>query len=480
MEMIKVKQLDASNCKLECSNATLYSLSDVFSYMVPNPQFIPKVKSGQWDGKIRLVNSRNKTMPVGLLNRLQNYCNHMEMQLVSEVSIEPNDFSEDECEAFVQSLELQITPRDYQIQAFIHAIRNQRSLIVSPTGSGKSLILYLTTEFCVQLGLKVLVIVPTVNLVTQMAQDFLNYSEGRRDVKQIRSGTDKEFDSDVVISTWQSLQRMDKSDFSSVDAVIVDECHLATGAVLQKILNYCSNADFRLGTTGTLTGEKVHEMMLIAAIGEPKQFVTTDDLIRDNVLSPLKINCLVLRHEQSPSIYDYQSEIDYIINHHARNRYIINLTKSLKGNTLVLFSRVETHGKVLYEMLEKENLAQNLFFMAGETKGEVRENIRQHVRENADGNIIVASSGVFSTGIDIPALHNVIFASPTKSKIRVLQSIGRILRVHGSKETAVVYDIVDKLITSPKNYAYQHFEERYRYYIEEDFDTDLYEISLST
>jgi len=313
-----------------------------------------------------------------------------------------------------------------------------------------------------------------------MKSDFEEYSENidNLPVQEVYAGKSKEVSSPIMISTWQSLQNLERDWFDQFDTVVVDETHLATGNTLQKILNYCTNADFRVGLTGTLTGEKIHEMLLIGAIGEPKKIISTSELIDNDMLSDLKIKCLLLNHNNAPKNMSYQEEISYLISHQKRNTFIINLAKSLKGNTLILFNYVENHGMVLYDMIKDEIIDKNIFFMSGDTKAELRENIRQHVRNDYSDNIILASSGVFSTGVNIPALHNVIFSSPTKSKIRVLQSVGRILRKHDSKNVATVYDIADKIYPNKRNYVYTHFEERYRYYIEEDFDVKYFEVSI--
>lgn len=482
MDKITLSFLNHSYCKIDCDYGILQELSDVFSYFIPSAKFHPKVKAKKWDGKIRLVDTRRKIVPSGLVHRLKNYCKHKEYDFECTFNIDETDFTKEEALSFIETLDMPFEIRDYQVDAFVHAVKKQRSILVSPTGSGKSAIIYLLMRLFFELDRKVLMIVPTVNLVTQMKADFVEYSQNIDElpVQEVYAGKSKQVSSPIMISTWQSLQNLDKEWFEQFDTVVVDETHLATGNTLQKILNYCVNADFRVGLTGTLTGEKIHEMLLIGAIGEPKKIISTSELIDNQMLSDLKIKCLILNHKDSPPKMNYQEEISYLIAHEKRNQFIIDLAATLKGNTLILFNYVENHGLVLYEQMEKYIDDKNIFFMSGDTKAELRENIRQHVRSNHSDNIILASSGVFSTGVNIPALHNVIFSSPTKSKVRVLQSVGRILRKHDSKNVATVYDIADKLYSNKKNYVYSHFEERYRYYIEEDFNVKYYEISLNS
>jgi len=481
MEIVKAEFRNQSEIKVNCSLAVLQELSDVFSYFIPSAKFHPKYKAKRWDGRIRLVNMRTKTMPYGLLNRLKNYCKFKDYQFESDFEFELAEFTKEDALEFIEGLKMPFEVRDYQVDAFVHAVKKQRSVLVSPTASGKSAIIYLMMRLFYEMDRKVLMIVPTVNLVTQMKQDFEDYAVNLEPlpVQEVYAGKSKEVQAPIMISTWQSLQNLDRNFFYNFDTVVVDETHLATGNTLQKILNSCIHADFRVGLTGTLTGEKVHEMLLIGSIGEPKKIISTSELIENQMLSDLKIKCLILNHKLSSLKMDYQEEIQYLISHEKRNNYIINLAKKLQGNTLILFNYVENHGLVLFNQIEKEVSDKNIFFMSGDTKAELRENIRQHVRNHHSDNIILASSGVFSTGVNIPALHNVIFASPTKSKVRVLQSIGRVLRRHDTKETATVYDIADQIYRKKNCYVYSHFQERYKYYIEEDFDVKYFEVDLA-
>jgi len=176
----------------------------------------------------------------------------------------------------------------------------------------------------------------------------------------------------------------------------------------------------------------------------------------------------------------YQEEIQYLISSEARNKFIKNLAVSLGKNTLVLYQMVDKHGKILYNMIKNTKNIGNrkVFFVHGGVDTDEREEIRR-IMEIENDAIIVASFGTFSTGINIRNLHNIIFAMPTKSSIRTLQSIGRGLRKSETKSSAVLFDIADDLRSGKKlNYTLSHFEERIRIYSEEKFKFKIYKISL--
>jgi superfamily II DNA or RNA helicase len=213
-------------------------------------------------------------------------------------------------------------------------------------------------------------------------------------------------------------------------------------------------------------------------LGPSYKVTKTDELMKQGHLSQLDIQCIVLKH--SPQRFEtYEDEIQYLISHEKRNNFITNLSLDLKGNTLVLFSRVETHGAILYEKIN--NIKQGdrkVFFIHGGVDTEERELARE-ITERETNAIIVASYGTFSTGINIRNLHNVIFASPSKSRIRNLQSIGRVLRKGKDKVKATLYDIADDCTyNSRKNYTLNHLIERIKIYNEENFNYEIVTIQL--
>jgi len=237
----------------------------------------------------------------------------------------------------------------------------------------------------------------------------------------------------------------------------------------------------RFGFTGTLDGSQTHKLVLEGLFGAVKKVTTTAELIDQKHLSQFQIKAIVLSYTEETRKalkgIDYQSEIDYINNNVQRNAFIANLTASLKGNTLVLFKIID-HGKNLFNLINLKCSEQKVYYVDGAVDGLLREDIRRAIEEEKNG-IIVASLGTFSTGVNIKNLHNIIFASPSKSRIKTLQSIGRGLRLGNNKEIATLYDIVDDISwKSKKNYTHLHFLERVKMYDDEKFDYKIYNVNL--
>ena len=244
----------------------------------------------------------------------------------------------------------------------------------------------------------------------------------------------------------------------------------------------CTESKYRIGCTGTLDGTQTHRLVLEGLFGPVYQSTTTSELIENKQLADFKIKCLILKYPDNvckeSRDWDYQSEMDYIVSNQKRNEFIRNLVLSLEGNTLILFQYVEKHGKGLFELIKEKAGKRHVFFVFGGTDVEVRESIRA-ITEKESNAIIVASYGVYSTGVNIRNLHNVIFASPSKSKIRNLQSIGRGLRIGENKKEATLFDIVDDLrIGKHVNYTLKHFIERVKIYEDEKFLYKFYNIEL--
>ena len=370
-------------------------------------------------------------------------------------------------------------PRNYQIDAVYDALRYNRKLLISPTASGKSLMIYSVVRYYAEKNKKILLVVPTTSLVEQMFKDFQDYGwDAENYCHRIYAGKEKTNEYPVTITTWQSIYKLKRPFFKDFDVVIGDEAHLFKSKSLISIMTKMDAAKYRFGFTGTLDGTQTHKWVLEGLFGPSYKVTQTRELIDKGHLSKLQIHILILKHK--PRKFEvYEEELQHIITHQKRNNFIKNLVLDLKGNTLVLFSRVETHGQPLYELIN--NSIQNdrkVFYVHGGVDAEERERIRE-ITETEKNAIIVASYGTFSTGINIKNLHNVIFASPSKSRIRNLQSIGRVLRKGDSKTQAVLYDIADDIThLSRRNYTLNHLIERIKIYNEEKFNYEIVQIDL--
>jgi superfamily II DNA or RNA helicase len=484
-----IRNKDEAFVQIECTDGISYELREHFTFQVPGYQFTPQYRARLWDGKIRLFDSRTKQLYRGLVPYIAKFCEEREYDWEYENEDYDEEFSLSEANEFVERLRPKHVPRDYQLDAFVHAIRTRRSLLLSPTASGKSLIIYLLSRFLQYRGMKKgLIIVPTVSLVEQLTTDFEDYSETNgwnvsNNIHKVYQGKDKDSDKFLTISTWQSLYKMPKQWFAQFDFVIGDEAHQFKAKSLTDIMTGLTNAKYRIGTTGTLDGTKTHKLVLEGLFGTVRKVITTKELMDAKHLAEFQIKCLLLRHSESicqaSKNFTYQQEIEYLVLNESRNRFISNLAVSLDGNTLVLFQYVDKHGKILHKQIsDKVGLDRKVFFISGDTNVDIREEVRKIVESETNA-IIVASFGTFSTGINIRNLHNIIFASPSKSRIRNLQSIGRGLRTSDTKTSAQLFDIADDMRHKKhENYTLRHFSERIKLYGEEKFKFKVYKIEL--
>jgi superfamily II DNA or RNA helicase len=475
---------DEAFIQFECDRNVAQELSDFFCFFVPGFQFTPAYKSRVWDGRIRLADLRNFTIYHGLVPYIETFCKERNytLEIDSDVNSTEN-YSVVEAEQFISTLNIPLEVRDYQLKSFIHAVRNKRILLLSPTASGKSLIIYLILRHLQLENKKGLLIVPTTSLVEQMYKDFADYGyDSDQYCHRQYSGKEKHTNKFITITTWQSIYKNDKEYFEQFEFVFGDEAHQFKAKSLTTILTGCSNASYRIGTTGTLDGTQTHKLVLEGLFGPVYKATSTAELMEKGQLASFKIKCLILKYDEpickQARDWDYQSEIDYIVKSKPRNDFIKNLVLSLKGNTLVLFQFVEKHGKELHALIKEHAKNRHVFFVFGGTDVEIRESVRAITEKEKDA-IIVASYGTFSTGVNIRNLHNIIFASPSKSRIRNLQSIGRGLRLGDNKEEATLFDISDDFrIGKYTNYSLHHFVERVKIYDDEKFNYKFYNINL--
>jgi superfamily II DNA or RNA helicase len=502
MEKIIVKKKNEVFLHVVTEPGIEMELTEHFCFFVPGYKFMPAYKNRMWDGKIRLFDLRKKVIYGGLFKYIKEFAQARGYELICEDNSmygRPDTEELHDIESFLNSLSLSvngvgITPRSYQLDALSRALQEKKSLLLSPTASGKSLIIYLAIRYHLEMNQgNVLLIVPTTSLVEQMYSDFGDYSGTDEwnvgdNCHKIYSGKEKyNIKQRVIITTWQSIYKENSNWFQDFGMVVGDEAHNFKAKSLTSILEKCVNAKYRIGTTGTLDGSQTHQLVLEGLFGPVFKVTTTKKLMEENSLSQLDIFVLLLKYSDEycklVSKMKYQDEIDFIVKYEARNNFIANLAMDQEGNSLILFQFVDKHGKPLHDLLKKkfDELPRNtrrLFYVSGETDVDTREEIRA-ITEKQDNAIIVASMGTFSTGINIKRLHNIIFASPSKSQIRVLQSIGRGLRKSADGIDTKVFDIADDLHwKSKKNYTLLHAAERIKIYSKEKFDYKIHDINI--
>lgn len=492
--MITVTKKDEVHLLIDTDPSTAKEIVDFFTFEVPGAKFMPAYRNRMWDGKVRLFNMYTRELYLGLLDYLKEFADQLEYKIKIDMEDVGEPISSTYINNLVQELNLQsngrkIEIRDYQLEAVTRAINRGRTLLLSPTGSGKSLIIFTLVHYHSKLGRKQLIVVPTTSLVEQMYGDFADYAsatdwDASENCHRIYSGKEKTNDAPIVISTWQSIYKFPKSWFDSFDVIYGDEAHLFKAKSLTTLMEKLTHTPYRVGTTGTLDGAKTNKLVLEGVFGPVHKVTTTKKLMDDKQLADLKIVCLLIEYPDEQrkvvSKMTYQEEIDWIIGNTKRNNLLSNLALSQTGNTLLLYQFVEKHGKILYNLIkDKANANRKIFFVYGGTDAEQRNQIRGLTEKETDA-IIIASYGTFSTGINIRNLHNVIFASPSKSRIRNLQSIGRGLRQGDQKETCNLFDVGDDLSwKSKRNFTLDHMLERIKLYNEESFKYKVAKVQIN-
>jgi superfamily II DNA or RNA helicase len=492
MSIITVEKVNESHIKVQSESGIQMELSDFFSFENPQAKFI-KYQSNYkyWDGNIRLYNRRNKLLPAGLLRHLEYFAQERGYKIEGYQHTSEN-ISAAEVIDFCKSLDLisnykSIFPYEHQLKAITKALRYRRVVLESSTSSGKSLIAYVISRYLLNKGLKGLIVVPTLGLVEQMHNDFIDYSTNNKwdvqnNVYKIYADQNKFVNYPLFVSTWQSIFDLENKDwFKQFDFVIFDEAHKCVAKSLIRVAENLTKASYRIGMTGTVQDGLVPKLTLEGHIGPITKIATNKEMIEKGISTDVSIKAIILKYN-SADCYNtaqeknYQKEIEYIVTNHKRNKFITNLALSLKENTLITFQYIEKQGDLLYSLLKKGN--KKVFYLQGKSEVEERESVRR-ICEKENGVVILASTLIFQEGVSIKNLHNIILAMPTKSKIRLLQTIGRGLRLHDNKLKCKLFDIVDDLrFDDYINYSLKHYLERIKVYNREEFNYHIYNVNL--
>ena len=485
---IHIHYYNAAHVQISCENhGILNEISDHFSFEIEGARFNPLVKNHMWDGHIHLLNRSNNTIYAGLLPHIIKFAEDRKYQYTIDqklfnVLAKNADFNGAE---YIKSLNIKsIIPHDFQINAVEHIIKHKRCLCLSPTSSGKSFLIYCLLRWYLQnLKGKILVIVPLIDLTQQLLEEFKQYSsfDIASEVHLIHGGIDKLSDKRIICSTWQSLYKMPKKYFEQFDAILFDECHETLCSKASKgIADKCVNAEYRVGLTGTIKKTKLNRLVLEGNTGELLQVTTTKKLMDDGKVSKLSIKCVILKYP--PSIrkdnkkLSYDEEKRFITQYATRNKIIAKLAIGIKDENVLILSKSLDHIAALQE--ELEHSGKKIFVITGDTDTDIR--IKNKLETELLTNvIIIATEKIFSTGISVKNLQNLIMTTGGKSNTRILQSIGRILRLDGKLNKCTLYDFVDDFsFGKKKNYMLKHFFERVQIYGEEGFEFVLNNINL--
>jgi superfamily II DNA or RNA helicase len=499
-DLILYKQNEAK-ISVQCNATITKELRNYFSVKADNYRFHPLYKQGIWSGDLYFFDARDNTIGIGLKNELYKFAKLGKYTIESKFT-NASKLEESEFRKFIDTLnlptEINGNPfelRDYQFQAAFDACKHKILNIKSVTSSGKSLIIYIILRYFESLKMKSILITPSVSLVHQMFSDFESYGwEYVADkCHMIYAGQKKVFSCPVIISTYQSLYK-DTSLFQHFDALLIDEVHgnSSEAKSLKKIAFGCVNASYRIGFSGTFPNEKTGDWLsIVGSTGPIVEYSTYKKLQEDGHIANLKIFSVILQYNKKVKLEayeqclkDYQEETDFVNNQESRMMFIAKMAQNVKKNTLILFTKKDKHGYPLHKMISDQVKDKRIIYIDGDTDAKEREKLRHEI-EKEDNCIVLATYGVFSQGISIRNIHTLIFASGYRSKIKVIQSIGRALRKMKDKDSATLMDLVDDLsfIDRKKNikfinYAMKHHKERTQIYADENFDVKTIKFNL--
>ena len=429
-----------------------------FAIEDPKLKWTPAVRAGHSDGKVYFIHKKNLTFQLGLTPLIEQKL--IEHGYKYENNIERIEYSHTPASQLAEELLLPFTPYEFQLDGVDYILGNEKGIVQSATGSGKSLIIYMAIEAIIDdADAKVLLLVPDIGLVNQMKSDILSYAEDmdETDLHCIYGGKEKDADKQIIISTWQSIYDMkaDSTLFQSVTDILVDEVHMAQAGSYQKLFNKMNNVRRRFGLTGTMPKDLIEKLKLIGTFSEVKQIVTARELIDMGLATETFVQPIFLKYTEEQRVLSlpnpneettkYLKEMAFIKEHKERMsviiKHVIKTARHDNGNSIVLFRNV-AYGKKLYQIIKKNH--EHTFFVSGEVDGETREEIRKNMSKYTDA-ILVGTSKIMEKGINIPSLRYSHIVQNTKAETGIIQGLGRLMRLADDKEASICFDYVDDL-----------------------------------
>lgn len=478
----------------------IFELRNKYSFYAPNYKWNKKYKLGYWDGKISMINLKDNRIYAGLLKNITDHLDSEGIDYINDTDLaEGQEIDIDQVHSFYKKIKGPFKPHDSQAESFQDCIQTGRNIVLAPTSNGKSYIIHGLNAYYKLKKQKTLIIINRSQLVLQLKSNFED-EYGSKELYTTSTIYDKNQDTDVVITTWQSIVDMPASWFKQFKTIIADEVHTFKAKSLISIIDKCSHIRNRHGFTATLDNDCVTDAMTLEGMfGKPFQSITLQEQIEQGISARPIIYAVVIKYpvqdrkdlieairqakneaasagKKSTAAIDFIVESKMLEENERRTNLITNIAKMQKGNTLIAFKNKD-HGKSIIENL-RTKVTHETFFVNSTVKKEKRFEIQKYIETLMESTSVV-SFGTFSTGINIPNLNNLIIGSQVKSEITVPQLIGRMIRLCEGKTTANVIDICDDLShAGKKNIFLRHFEKRMKFYIKNNFEVKLKVITL--
>lgn len=476
MKTCKIIIKDEVNIKLDGLDPnTRRKCSDKLKFFLPHAYHMPAYKLGRWDGTVRFCDVGGRTY-LNLLDDLmpiimkEGYEFRVEDQRQDHGVLEFDEVSEtywkDQGVVWPEGHPAEGEPimlRDYQIEIINKFVENPQALQEVATGAGKTIMTATLSHIVEKYG-RSIVIVPNKDLVRQTEEDYINCGLDAG----VYFGDRKDYGKMHTICTWQSLNQMlkdtkvGKADIQAfiedVVCVMVDEVHQAKADVLKDLLtSVFANVPIRWGLTGTIPKEDWNTASIRASLGNVVHRLAAKTLQDEGYLSKCHIE--VIQTQETAEYSNYQSELKFLLEDKKRLDYVANkiMEISQTGNTLVLVDRINA-GKGL-----QERLPEDVVFVSGDMKTDARKQEYKEIN-TATNSITIATYGVAAVGLNIPRIFNLVMIEPGKSFVRVIQSIGRGVRIAKDKDFVQVWDM-----TSRCKFSKRHLTERKKYYKEAEY-----------
>jgi len=522
----------------QASRIEYHQIKIWLSRKVKGWRFLPAVKMGLWNGEVSYFD--NGKVNLGLWKECYKGCKEIDVTF----NIENRDEFPINRDVTLQSVQefckdffkyhrvkdkdgnlIPFIPYDYQIETAYKILKNRYCMAEVATSGGKSLIISIVFFYTLKRidpNAKFLIIVPSINLVTQFYDNIMEYNYGQnmmsdadiRDrkiqaliednvgyspcnirIEEIMSDRPRKYSGvvspNVYIGCYQSLEKWPKKFFEQFYGIATDEAHGAKSTTIKAILKRTvGTAKLRFGVSGTFPPDDSAEILGVQEYLGPKiTQIEASLLMKQGTITPVKIKAILLNHNDNElasklrkvkgadGAVVYQYEKKYVQASDKRLEFIGKITKAANNNMLILFHTIEYGGKLL-EYLKKCCPDKEFHYIDGQINNKSREFIKAEMEKTDKVKILIASYGTLSTGVSIKNIHSIIFADSFKSESLIIQAIGRALRLFEGKKQAIIFDLIDIFENDPNNILYRQFLERESFYKKRSYPYEIKKISL--